>query len=90
MTMQTKFVNGTNYATWKIQCKMALIRYGLWDIVNMTESVPDPRTETVLHVKYLARRDHALATIVLSMEPSLLYLIEDPVDPAVVWKKLAE
>ena len=65
MTMETKFVNlvplnGTNYATRKIQCKMALIRDGLWDIVNMTESVPDSRTETALHAKYLSRRDREL------------------------------
>ena len=29
-------------------------------------------------------------TIVLSLEPSLLYLIGDPDDPGVVWKKLAD
>jgi hypothetical protein len=33
------------------------------------------------------RRDRALATIVLAVDPSLLYLIgTDPEDPAVVWK----
>ena len=31
-----------------------------------------------------------LAMIVLSLEPSVLYLIEDPDDPGVVWKKLAD
>ena len=35
------------------------------------------------------RRDRALATIVLSVEPSLLYLIGDPQDHSVVWEKLA-
>ena len=93
--MEIKFVNlvplnGTNYITWKIQCKMALIRDGLLDIEIMIESVPDPRTETVLHVKYLAWRDRVLATIVLLVEPSLLHLIGDPVDPAVLWKKLVK
>ena len=48
--METKHVNlvllnGTNYATWKVQCKMALIRVGVWSIVNGTEIVPDSRTE---------------------------------------------
>ena len=37
-------LNGTNYATWKVQCKMALIRDGVWNIVNGTEIVPDSRT----------------------------------------------
>ena len=35
-----KPVNGANYATWKVQCKMALIREGLWNIVNGTETAP--------------------------------------------------
>ena len=37
---------------------------------------------------FLARRDHALVTIVLAVEPSLLYLIGDPKDPVAVWQKL--
>ena len=83
-------LNGTNYATWKVQCKMALIRDDVWNIVNGTEIVPDSRTEMGLHAKYLSRKDRALATIVLSLEPSLLDLIGDPDDPRVVWKKLAD
>ena len=27
-------LNGSNYVTWKIQCKMALIKEGLWKIVE--------------------------------------------------------
>ena len=27
-------LNGTNYPTWKVQCRMALIREGLWGIVS--------------------------------------------------------
>ena len=33
-------LNSTNYSTWKIQCKMALIKEGLWCIVNGTEVAP--------------------------------------------------
>ena len=93
--METKLVylvllNGTNDVTWKVQCKMALIRDGVWNIVNGTEIVPDSRTEMGLLAKYLSRKDRALATIVLSLEPSLLYLIGDPDDSGVVWKKLAD
>ena len=93
--METKLVNlvplnGTNYATWNVQCKMALIRDGVWNIVNGTEIVPDSRTEIGLHAKYLSRKDHALVMIVLSLELSLWYLIGDLDDPGVVWKKLAD
>ena len=69
---------------------MALIRDGVWNIVDGTEIVPDSRTEMGLHAKYLSRKDRALATIVLSLEPSLLYQIGDSDDPGVVWKKLAD
>ena len=80
-------LNGTNYPSWKVQCKMALVREGLWDIVANTEAPPDPATEA--YAKYVSRRDRALATIVLAVHPSLLYLLVDPVDPADVWRKLS-
>ena len=81
-------LNGTNYSTWKIQCKMALIKEGLWAIVNGTEMAPAEGADQ--RAKFAARRDKALAIIVLSVEPSLLYLIgADPTDPVEVWKGLA-
>ena len=33
-------LNGENYATWKIQCKMALLKEDLWDHVDGTVIVP--------------------------------------------------
>ena len=54
---------------------------GLCQIVNGTENTPADEREIP---KFVLRRDRALATIVLSMEPTLLYLIgPDPEDPAV-------
>ena len=67
---------------------MALIKDGLWGIVNDTEDTPNDEREIP---KFMLRRDRALATIVLSMEPTLLYLLgPDPEDPTEVWKKLAD
>ena len=80
-------LNGANYPTWKVQCRMALVRDGLWGIVSGTETAPaggDGRS------KFLARRDRALATIVLAVEPSLLYLLGDPENPVAVWQKLQD
>ena len=57
---------------------------GLWGIVNKTEECPNQGTEADKYAKYQKRRDRALATIVLAVDPSLLYLIGDPEDPAVV------
>ena len=72
-------LNGLNYVTWRIQCKMALLKDGLWSIVEGTEVAPaetDPN-----YKKFVGRRDKALATIVLSVDPTLLYLIGEPTDP---------
>ena len=80
-------LTGANYCTWKIQCKMSLMRDGLWGIVSKTETPPDVETDG--YAKFVTRRDRALATIVLSVDPSLLYLLGDPTDPAVVWEKLS-
>ena len=72
-----------NYPTWKVQCWMALIRDGLWGFVAETKDGPvEPKAEK--YANYLAQTDQALATIVLAVEPSLLYLLGDPQDTAAV------
>ena len=81
-------LNDTNYPSWKIQCKMALMKEGLWRIVTVQETA-STGSETE-RAKFAARRDRALATVVLSVDTSLLYLVGDPEDPVVVWKKLAD
>ena len=59
-------LNGKNYPTWKIQCHMALIKDGLWGIVQGTEVAPGEENAEVRR-KYLAKRDRALAVVVLSV-----------------------
>ena len=82
-------LNERNYPTWKVQCRMALIKDGLWGIVSGTETDPG-ETRAEERRQFLKRRDRALATIVLSVEPSLLYLLGDPEDPVAVWQKLKD
>ena len=74
-------LSGANYPTWKIQCQMTLMKDGLWGIVNGSETAP---ADGNLAEKFAARKDKALAVIVLSLDPSLLYLLGDPKDPVVV------
>jgi hypothetical protein len=69
-------LTGANYPTWKVQCKMSLMKDGLWGIVSGAEAAPEEGTDA--YPKFAARRDCALANIVLSVDPSLLYLIGDP------------
>ena len=67
---------------------MVLIKDRLWNIVTGTEGEPEGEND---RRKYLLKKDRALATTVLSVEPMLLYLLgPDPEDPDAVWKKLAD
>ena len=76
-------LNGTNYPTWNIQCKMVLMKERLWSIVISSEHAPGAE-DGDKYIKFIARRDRALATIVLSVDPALLYLIRNPEDPVEV------
>lgn len=67
---------------------MALIKEGLWTIVNETEAPPADSADKAVVTRYVARKDRALATIVLSIDPSLLYLHGKHKDAVEVWKKL--
>ena len=68
---------------------MALMRDGLWDIVSGNENFPGEE-EAAKYSKFMARRDRALATMALSIDPSLLYLIGETDDPSTVWEKLSD
>jgi len=70
-------LKGSNYPTWKVQCQMALIREGLWGIVAGAETVPAAEDKAGNRAKFIARRDRALATIVLAVDQQLLYLLID-------------
>ena len=79
-------LNGSNFATWKIQCRMALMKEGVWSIVSGDEVAPENDDDGR---KFNKRRDRALSTIVLSVSTSCYYLLGDPEDPVEVWEKLS-
>lgn len=81
-------LKGPNYATWKIQAKMALIKDALWGIVSGSEVEPSSDAGEDVVRKFQARKDKALAILVLSVDPGLLYLLGDPSDPKQVWECL--
>ena len=75
-------LNGSNYSTWKVQCKMVLLKQQLWGIVSGMQTAPEGADELD---EFKVKRDKALATLVLAVEPSLLYLLGEPKDPKTVW-----
>ena len=65
---------------------MSLMKDGLWSLVSGKEFAEGAEQQA----KFAARKDKALVIIVLSIDPSLLYLIvADPADPVLLWKTLA-
>ncbi|KAK3880875.1 hypothetical protein Pcinc_014673 [Petrolisthes cinctipes] len=68
---------------------MALIKEDVWSLVNGTEPIPDP-TDTNKYSNYVLKKNKALAIVVLSVDPKLLYLLGEPEDPKEVWNKLAD
>ena len=81
-------LNGSNYPTWKVQCRMALMKDGSWGIVSGTEVDPG-EYQVNAHRKFLTKRDRALVIVVLSVEPSLIYVMGEE-DPVAVWKMLQD
>ena len=81
-------LTGANYPTWKVQCKMSSIKDGLWGIVDGSKTAPK-ENDAGAYSKFISRKNHVLAIIVLSVDPSLLYLITDPTDPITIWEKLS-
>ena len=57
-------LNGKNYPTWKIQCRMALMREGLWQIVTGEETAPT--SDESEQAKFMLRWDlHAYDRLAL-------------------------
>ena len=48
-------LNGTNYPTWKLQCRMALTKDGVWGIGSGNEAAPDPEREAEKHANFFSR-----------------------------------
>ena len=73
-----------------MQCKMALMKENRWEIVEGFETAPDAEAQADLYAEFVQRRDRALGTIVLSVDPSLLYILGEPKDPVEVWIALSK
>ncbi len=57
-------LSGSNYSTWKVQCKMALMKESLWKTVEGTETTP--REEAAGYAKFVERCDRALMLLCYS------------------------
>ena len=81
-------LNGDNYYHWKFQMKMNLIGKVLWDIVTGTETLPTG-TNAEQQRKFKKRENTALATICLSLIPSLQIYVRSANNAKEAWENLA-
>uniref|UniRef100_A0A1X7V236 CCHC-type domain-containing protein n=1 Tax=Amphimedon queenslandica TaxID=400682 RepID=A0A1X7V236_AMPQE len=67
---------------------MSLVKEGLWNVV-IEKEVALTHNTTQEYANFMVRYNRALATIVLTVDPALLYLLGEPDSPVTVWEKLA-
>ena len=85
-----KFNGSENWSTWKFQIKHLLLSEELFGYVDGSEQKPAETASAEDKAKYklTCNSVKALSTIVLSINPSQLYLITDCEEPQDAWDKL--
>ncbi len=83
-------LKGDNYATWALKVKMVLLRDNLLGVVDGSVRGEQFSGDAKKLAEYQERKNRALATIVLAVDPALLYLIPNPESPRIVWKQLSD
>ena len=77
-------LDGSNWITWKFQLRHLLMAKGLWKFVDGSAVLAeDPTREE--REKFQAEQQKAFSTIVMSVSPSLLYLITSCELPKNAW-----
>eukprot|EP00794_Sanderia_malayensis_P003880 gene3880-4423_t len=81
-------LNGGNWITWKFQMSHVLKAKQLWKIVS-GEEIPDPAWNQRALLNFQERKQKAFTTIVMAVEPALLYLVTTTEGPKAAWDALA-
>jgi len=80
-------LDGTNYAEWSMLMEAWLIKKGLWDVVDGTETKPPGSPATKAVRAFTKRQAEARSEIVLHVEVSQLVYVRDR-DPKTIWDSL--
>src|SRR4051794_33166952 len=82
-----KKLDGTNYAEWAMMMEAWLVRKGVWDLVDGTETAPAGSANSKAVKAFARRQGEARAEIVLHVEESQLAYVRGR-DPKVIWDTL--
>ncbi|UYV66792.1 hypothetical protein LAZ67_4002870, partial [Cordylochernes scorpioides] len=85
---QIEKLNKQNFETWRLQMQMILIHSDLWIYVNEANIKPEPGSQEFSN--WQNKNQKALATIVLSLNPSELIHVKNCKTAEEAWKKIEE
>lgn len=84
---KTKKLSNANYNQWARQTKLLLQKECLWSIVDGRKKAPNSANAEKL-LEWEDKRDQALATILLEMNPKIQNQYISATDPAELWERL--
>ncbi|UYV68405.1 hypothetical protein LAZ67_5004222 [Cordylochernes scorpioides] len=85
---QIEKLNKQNFETWRLQMQMILVHSDLWIYVNEANIKPEPGNQEFTN--WQNKDQKALATIVLSLNPSELIHVKNCKTAEEAWKKIEE
>ncbi|UYV74507.1 hypothetical protein LAZ67_11003722 [Cordylochernes scorpioides] len=85
---QIEKLNKQNFETWRLQMQMILVHSDLWIYVNEANVKPEPGNQEFTN--WQNKDQKALATIVLSLNPSELIHVKNCKTAEEAWKKIEE
>ncbi|UYV72131.1 hypothetical protein LAZ67_9001917 [Cordylochernes scorpioides] len=85
---QIEKLNKQNFETWRLQMQMILVHSDLWIYVNEANVKPEPGNQEFTN--WQNKDQKALATIVLSLNPSELIHVKNCKTAEEAWKKIKE
>ncbi|UYV76603.1 hypothetical protein LAZ67_14001429 [Cordylochernes scorpioides] len=85
---QIEKLNKQNFETWRLQMQMILVHSDLWIYVNEANIKPEPGNQEFTN--WQNKDQKALATIVLSLNPSELVHVKNCKTAEEAWKKIEE
>ena len=85
-------LNGSNYKTWKFNCKLVLMNKDLWGIVVGTDKAPvadeDGNVDAKLKREFESRSNQAYSIIALSIQKEIQTYIVSTSNPKEAWDTL--
>ena len=79
-------LNESNWSTWKFQMKHLLIAKEVWEHVDGT--VQPPGEDAAAPARHVKAQQKAMATLVMGINPNLIYLVTSCNAPKEVWDTL--